>query len=346
MDAPPTSDSTQRSDRTALSELPPLPDLATWAVDVMRTVASAGSLRESATRYAEVGIPVFPCVPGAKHPITKRGFHDATTSRRAVDEWWRRYPRANIGVPTGVTSGLSVVDVDVHSGASGYPAFDNARRDGLALTWSWLVRTPSGGLHAYFPATPLPQPCWQSPGAHVDFRGDGGYIVAPPSVVELNGSPAAYTVIATANHTPAPLDATQLRTHLDPSWDHRDLPPRSQAARPFGTAADSAARPERLAAWVAALPEGGRNGGLFWAACRLAEEGYRFETALESVGAGARDAGLGDREIRITVASAYRTAARATSTNPASTATAAGPRVPGGPAGRFTTPHQRRGIAL
>ncbi len=344
MDAPPPAPGTiDATDRAELAQLLPRPALADRSVDAMLTATDSGSLREAATRYAAVGIPVFPCVPGAKHPITRRGFHDATTSACAVDEWWRRYPRANIGIPTGVTSGLSVVDVDVHGGATGFPAFEGARDDGVATTWSWLVRTPSGGVHAYFPSTSLPQSCWQSPAAHVDFRGDGGYVVAPPSVIEVNGSPAAYTIIATATHAPGPLDATQLRSHLDPSWDDRDRHPRSQAARPFGTASDPAARPKRLAAWVAALPEGGRNGGLFWAACRLAEEGYRLETAVETVGAGARHAGLSDREIRITVTSAYRTAANAAPTSPGRTAST---RAPGGPAGHFTTPQQRRGIAL
>lgn len=317
------------------SHRPGLPDLPIWAVATMRTVAEADSLGAAAAHYAALGIPVFPCVPGAKHPLTRNGFHDATTSRPVVRDWWRRHPRANIGVPTGVTSGIAVVDVDVHAGASGFPAFESARDAGLVTTWSWLVRTPSGGLHAYFPATASQQPCWQSPGAHVDFRGDGGYIVAPPSVIEVNGSPTSYALIATAHHTPAPLDATQLRSHLDPAWLHHDPTPRSRGPRPYGSPADSAPRPERLAAWVAALPEGGRNGGLFWAACRMAEEGHRFEATLASIGAGARHAGLDDREIRATVASAYRTTSRATPTAPAA---------PSGFSGPFTTTHQRRGI--
>lgn len=233
-------------------------------------------------------------------------------------------------------SGISVVDVDIHSGASGFPAFELARDECLVTTWSWLVRTPSGGLHAYFPATRLPQPCWQSPAAHVDFRGYGGYIVAPPSVIEVNGSPTSYALIATAHHQPAPTEATQLRTHLDPSWDHHDVPPRSPAPRPFGSRTDPAARPGRLAAWVAALPEGGRNGGLFWAACRMAEDGHRLDDALASIGEGARDAGLDEREIRATVASAYRTTSRSSPSTP----------IPlGGSTGRLTTTHHPRGIA-
>jgi hypothetical protein len=317
------------------SRRPDLPDVPIWAAATMRTAAEADSLGTAATHYAALGIPVFPCVPGAKHPLTRNGFHDATTSRPVVRDWWHRHPRANIGVPTGVASGIVVVDVDVHAGASGFQAFESARDASLVTAWSLLVRTPSGGLHAYFPATASPQPCWQSPGAHVDFRGDGGYIVAPPSVIEVSGSPTSYAVIATANHTPAPLDATRLRSHLDPSWDRHDPSPEPPRPRSFGSPSDTTARPERLAAWVAALPEGGRNGGLFWAACRMAEEGHRFEASLASVGAGARDAGLDEREIRATVASAYRTTARSTRTA----------RAAGGSGGPFTPTHQWRGIA-
>ena len=63
---------------------------------------------------------------------------------------------------------------------------------------------------------------------------------------------------------------------------------------------------ERLAAWVAGRGEGERNRGLFWAACRLAENGVSPADALDALSAAAQSAGLGDREITTTVRSAYR----------------------------------------
>ena len=63
---------------------------------------------------------------------------------------------------------------------------------------------------------------------------------------------------------------------------------------------------KRLAAWVAGRGEGERNRGLFWAACRLAENGVSPAEALDALGAAAQSAGLGDREITTTVRSAYR----------------------------------------
>ena len=75
---------------------------------------------------------------------------------------------------------------------------------------------------------------------------------------------------------------------------------------------------ERLAAWVAGRGEGERNRGLFWAACRLAENGVSPSDALDAWGAAAQSAGLGDREITTTVRSAYR------ATQPAHEATSGG----------------------
>ena len=190
----------------------------------MSRVAGAPTLAEAARRYASHGIPVFPCVPGGKQPLTPTGFHDASASRAVVERWWRRTPEANIGLPTGVAVGVVVVDVDVHDSGSGYAAFDHAHRKGLTQGWGWLVRTPSGGMHAYYPPTGDEQRCWQTPAAHIDFRGDGGYVIAPPSRIEVRGKLTPYEVIAVAEHKATPLDATLLRGFLDPSTTNTESP--------------------------------------------------------------------------------------------------------------------------
>ena len=69
-------------------------------------------LLRAALAYAGRGVPVFPCEPGAKRPLTRNGHWDATTDRRAIERWWRRQPSANIGLPTGKKSGIVVLDVD------------------------------------------------------------------------------------------------------------------------------------------------------------------------------------------------------------------------------------------
>lgn len=274
-----------------------------WSTGTMRRVAAETTLADAALRYANLGISVFPCVPGGKQPLTPNGFHDATSSARMVAYWWRRHPEANIGLPTGGTTGVVVLDIDVHNGESGYPAFERSRSAGLANGWGWLVRTPSGGLHAYFPATPdVEQRCWQVPTAHVDFRGDGGYVVAPPSRVEVAGHPAPYSVIAVARHPAQGLDATALRQLLEPPRRFRPPPDRPAVG----------CRPDRLAAWVASRPEGGRNGGLFWAACEMVRQGHADLEIASVLGPAAQTAGLPDREIESTLRSAYRIASRLT----------------------------------
>ena len=90
-------------------------------------------LRDAALHYAELGYPVFPCAPGDKVPLTAHGFQDASSDPALVTAWWRRWPDANLGMPTGRPSGVDVVDVDVHPVGSGFAAFERARACGRQL---------------------------------------------------------------------------------------------------------------------------------------------------------------------------------------------------------------------
>ncbi|MFX4288281.1 bifunctional DNA primase/polymerase [Zafaria sp. Z1313] len=260
------------------------------------------TLTEAAAVFAAAGVPVFPCVPGEKRPLTQHGFHDATTDPDQISAWWGRWPTANIGIPTGPASGVDVVDVDIHGEESGFPALQRARRAGLIPAWAGLVRSPSGGLHIYFPADLEDgQSSWQAPPAHIDFRGAGGYIIAPPSgVTQPDGSTGVYELRATGVVEAQPVDATRLREFLDP---RPPLPSRSVPAQSLDA--------DRLGRWVASLGEGERNRGLFWAACRLAEAGTRPAETFAALGPAAEHIGLSTREVSATIRSAYRT------TNPA-----------------------------
>jgi hypothetical protein len=290
-----------------------------WSTGPMRRVVEEPTLADAALRYANLGVPVFPCVPGGKQPLTSNGFHDATSSARIVHHWWQRNPEANIGLPTGVLTGLLVVDVDVHTAGSGYPAFERSRAAGLTEGWGWLVRTPSGGLHAYFPTTPeVEQRSWQVASAHVDFRGDGGYVIAPPSRIEVDGRSTTYDVIAAAHHPIQRLDAGRLRQFLEP--------PRRLLLRP--DVPTIGARPDKLADWVASRPEGARNGGLFWAACRMVEHGHDYHESMAVLGAAAQTAGLPEREIESTISSAFRFASRLSPPQASPAASRLGPTRP------------------
>ncbi|MCT1549009.1 bifunctional DNA primase/polymerase [Brevibacterium casei] len=271
------------------------PDVLTG---VLAQVSDARPLSVAARQFADAGVPVFPCVPGGKRPLTEHGFHDATTDLDQIAAWWRQHPEANIAVPTGAASGVVVVDIDVHGPVNGFDAFRRAQEASLVDGWQLLVSTPSGGMHAYYPATPgTEQRSWQAARAGVDFRGEGGYIITPPSTIN-SGERGCVSYRVRRMHTgrAAGLVSVRLRDFLDPHP--------SPAPRPAGQQMDISA--ERLAAWVAGRPEGERNSGLFWAACRLAENNTPPAYAYAALGPAAEHAGLTMREVSATIRSAYR----------------------------------------
>jgi Bifunctional DNA primase/polymerase, N-terminal len=248
---------------------------------------------EQALAYAAYGWPVFPCQPGGKQPATRHGFQDATTDPDKITWWWRRQPGANLAIATG-RPGPDVLDVDQHGKAgNGFAAFNRLKRGGLIDGASAMVATPSGGLHAYFAGSD--QHCGKLARHHLDFRAQGGYIVAPPS--QVGGR--RYQVISHQDASGG-LDWHQVSGLLEPERQTTVRPARA----PRGD-------PGHLAAWLAGLaPDShNRNDGLFWAACRAAEAGD--ETALAQLAGAARATGLPDREIAATIRSARRTAGRA-----------------------------------
>src|SRR5688572_24924779 len=82
---------------------------------------------DAAVRYARRGLPVFPCIPGAKIPLTEHGCNDASSSLDQVREWWAEYPDANIGMACGEKS-FVVLDYDVKNGKRGRETRDNLHR--------------------------------------------------------------------------------------------------------------------------------------------------------------------------------------------------------------------------
>ena len=138
------------------------------------------SIAESAIWLAEeMRLPVFACGPD-KRPVTQHGFHDATRDADEIRLQFSSPGAAMIGVPTGQGAGFFVVDLDVKNGGQGL--------EWLAANEHRLPRTRrhktrSGGQHMLF-AWPEGRTIRNSasrvaPG--VDIRGNGGYIIAPPS---------------------------------------------------------------------------------------------------------------------------------------------------------------------
>ncbi len=154
----------------------------------------------AALAYARLGWAVLPChtirhgrcscgrsdcdSPG-KHPIPRlvpHGSNDASADADVIGGWWRAHPWANVAIATGTRSGLLVVDLDSAKTPGAAIALLDAMGPIDRAACCGHVVSGSGGSHYYFTA-PEGGRCrvgWPVPG--VDVRGDGGYVVAPPSL--------------------------------------------------------------------------------------------------------------------------------------------------------------------
>jgi putative DNA primase/helicase len=122
--------------------------------------------------------PSDKCSPG-KHPITPHGFLNASANLDRVDAWWRMWPGANIGAPTGKQSGFVVLDVDPKNGGLASLAKLEAQH-GVLDTLTAI--TGSGGTHYYFtPPDVLLKNSTGEIAAGIDTRAEGGYVLLPPS---------------------------------------------------------------------------------------------------------------------------------------------------------------------
>lgn len=154
-----------------------------------------GNMKEWALSYAAFGLAVFPVKAWGKtesdfkSPLTPNGFLDASQSPDMIEGWWTRWPNANIGIATGsLSGGLTVIDLDVkeEKGIDGRLTLHMWEMDHEKLPGdTWLSITGSGGYHLFYrdeSGTKSTRAIMEG----IDIRGEGGYIVAPPSL-HLNG---------------------------------------------------------------------------------------------------------------------------------------------------------------
>jgi hypothetical protein len=105
---------------------------------------------EWALAYVErLGWPVFPRPNGR---WTGSGWQDATRDLDRIREWWQRWPHALIAMPTGATSGIVVLDIDVKGGKNGWHAIEDLEVDLSAETA--IALSPNNGVHYYFALQP------------------------------------------------------------------------------------------------------------------------------------------------------------------------------------------------
>lgn|SRR3990167_3587541 len=138
-----------------------------------------------ALEYASRGWYVFPC--RGKVPLTHNGFKEASIDPAKITAWWTQWPDANIAMATGKISGVIVVDVDIKKGAGGDESLFVLESKFGKLPDTPQSRTPSGGRHYFFKyPSGYEIPCKVGIEKGIDIRGDGGYVILPPSKIGIN----------------------------------------------------------------------------------------------------------------------------------------------------------------
>jgi hypothetical protein len=175
----------------------------------MRTFQVTNSLYERAIGYAARGWSVIPLRPRDKRPLLAwAAFQHLRASEEQIAAWYQQSPKANVGIVTGGISGLLVLDVDPKHG--GDESLAVLQRQHGALPDGPVVITGGGGRHLYFahPGMEVPNRASIMPG--LDLRGDGGYVVAPPSV-HPSGTPYCWLAGHEPDRVPVPVMPEWLR---------------------------------------------------------------------------------------------------------------------------------------
>jgi hypothetical protein len=230
--------------------------------------------------------------PNACECLTCHGFYAATTDPRRIAALFAAIPQGLLAIRTGTVSGLLVVDIDPRNGG---------RIDPTLMTPTATVATGGGGWHLHYahPGGTTAAKLTGHPG--VDLKGDGGYVVAPPSIHPGTGRQYRWVGDRPVNEMPPPLIAA-CRPAPAPT-----VTPSSRATPT--TAGGGISSPAALLAAhldaVARAPEGHRRTTLYGAArgvARMVAAGaitaHDAHTALTDAG---RSAGQTDRDIRAAI---------------------------------------------
>jgi hypothetical protein len=167
---------------------------------------------EAAELYAKYGIPVIPCNwkldEGSKFPLTGKGeggVYFATTNLEQIRQWWKENPKALIGVPGGRRTGIWFVDADRKGDKDGVKAwFDLVAEHDPSSGVTRAHKTGTGGLHFLYlwdNGRFVGNPTLKGIG---EIKGEGGYVIFPPSPYMLNGHEVRYSVSQDIDPEPAP----------------------------------------------------------------------------------------------------------------------------------------------
>ncbi len=152
--------------------------------DVATADPEAG--HQAAHTYAANGLRVIPVPHGSKHPPINAWQTAASTDPATIDAWWNGLYRGHgVSIVTGPGSGCWVLDVDVAAGKTGAASLQELVDSYGPLPDTVEAVTGSGGRHLFFawdPAHPVRNNQSGKLGADLDVRGDGGHVVAAPTI--------------------------------------------------------------------------------------------------------------------------------------------------------------------
>ena len=143
-----------------------------------------GTLGAAAVECCRRGWAVLPLAARGKVPAIRGGCRAAVADAAQARAWWDVNPSHNLGIATGaVSGGLFAIDLDVD---------DDAGEDGVGTLRAWerehgelpltvTAVTGRGGMHLFY-RSDSPVGCSVNKELGVDIRGEGGFVVAAPSV--------------------------------------------------------------------------------------------------------------------------------------------------------------------
>lgn len=235
-----------------------------------------------ALEYLGRGWSVVPAQPKGKKPMVEWAkFTEQKPTAEQVRHWWAQWPTANIAVITGKISGIVAVDIDTNRGGNPHKVFED-HPTGL------ISRTGSGGYHLLYTYPQGVDNVANRVGKDgIDIRGDGGYIIAPPSI-HVSGK--AYEFIANKAMEEAP------------DW----------ACHPVEITEERDSNAKWLSELLQGISSGGRNDGCARLAGYYADKGIVKDAALIMLQQWneRNDPPLSISEIETTVKSVYKTAYR------------------------------------
>lgn len=245
------------------------------------------NLLQHAESLVTSGFSIFPVKYRDKIPLTKNGFKDASISFEQLKTWDKQFQEYNIGIRTG--DGLAVIDVDTNNGGT---------NSWIKLTENNPVpdtvcaQTGGGGRHFFFKGNIKNTASKLAPG--VDTRGEGGYVVSPPSI---HASGKAYEWLP--DHGPDEIELAALPDFLNPG--------KANGLQKDFINKDNLK--EKVPSLINSVSEGSRNDSLARYAGKFIQKGLDLTDVLEICHLWNRQNSppLSDTELRRTVESIYNT---------------------------------------